>query len=146
MDTTQNVLGILIMPRRGSMGRDHQQPEGHKVGTFNMLCDIVCLIELILTLEPDLVYDAAEHDDMIIDSKTTPTQMILGMPSSPKQCPRVRHSYPVSTTEWTEYTSPLKNPQVNFYIDSTGDRSQPTSMSCHHLICRNHISISGRSQ
>jgi len=78
---------------------------------------------------------------MIIDPSPAPTQTILGMSSSPNQRCHVRHSYPASTTEWTEYTSPLRNPQVNFYFDSTGDRSRPMSKSHHEqlgLFSENH--------
>jgi hypothetical protein len=84
----------------------------------------------------DTKYDASEKDETIIDPTISSSQAILGMSSSPNRA-RPRYSYPVSATEWTEYTSPLLNPRVNFYIDSTGDRSQPTGISRHKpLACR----------
>ena len=98
---------------------------------------------MILVSEPVLAYDPSENDRMVIDSPpSSPTKPILGMPSPHNRRRRPRYSYPVSTTEWTEYISPLKSPQVDFYIDSTGDRSWQSSMYYHEpLICRNKICL-----
>jgi hypothetical protein len=78
---------------------------------------------------PKIKFNASDDDEMTIDSTIVPTQTILGLPSTPKRS-RLRYSYPVSATEWTEYASPLSKPGVNFYIDSTGDRDRSTSMCC----------------
>jgi hypothetical protein len=120
--------------RRGLIGnRGHKLPERHQVG---IVCDL--LIKLIFISESDFKYHPLEHDDMIIDSTVSPTQPILGMSSSPNRRRRPRYSYPVSATEWTEYTPPLMTPQVNFYIDSAGDQSSSTSMFLHGpFICGN---------
>jgi hypothetical protein len=131
-----------MMPKRGSMEKmGHKQPEDREVGTF-LRCLGNLLIKLILVLESDPIYNPSEHDEMITDSSTFPTRTILGMSSSSNQ-PRLRYSYPVSAVEWTEYTSPLMHHKVNFYIDSTGDRSQPMSMSHHQLLFyRNYMCYS----
>lgn len=36
---------------------------------------------------------------------------------------RIRYSYPISDTEWTEYVSPLQTCELGFFVDSVGDRT-----------------------
>ena len=82
--------------------------------------------------EPVLKFESAEHDEMLIDSASAPTQAILGMLPLPNR--RGGYSYSISATEWTEYTSPLANPRTNFYIDSAGD---PISTTYNQLSMAN---------
>lgn len=114
-----------MMPKRGSM--KYKVHNLLRRAEVSLATSMNPLTKLIL----DQFYYAPDHD-MIIDSAET----ILGMPSP--NHPRPRYSYPISATEWTEYTSPLSKPRANFYIDSTGDRLQPTGTFRHGLIiCRN---------
>jgi len=74
--------------------------------------------------------DDHEMMDLTIPTDTIP---ILGSSQSSPRSPRrsrPRH-YPESATEWTEYNSPLLNPQINFCIDVVGDRSPQSNASCN---------------
>lgn len=71
-------------------------------------------------------------------SKSSPAR-ILGQPSTPIRS-RTRYSYPISDTEWTEYTSPLQSRELGFFVDSVGDRSLlPSMFPCHECFTENII-------
>lgn len=59
-----------------------------------------------------------------MENHTQPNAQILGdtLPST-RSRPRSRYSYPTSASEWTEYKSPIRKPELNFFIDSVGDQS-----------------------